>query len=149
VQNKNGKSKALCLGRPSCLEPYKDDLLRFIFELREQGMAVSMSMVVVKAAQIAPELRLKSGMAQHHSALRFVRTQRLVFRLGTNESQRSPPAETAAEALDYITNVARPKVADQPGQHRDYILNMDQTPRPFTYNSRKTLEIVGRRTVHV
>jgi hypothetical protein len=26
---------------------------------------------------------------------------------------------------------------------------MDQTPIPFTYNLRKTLEIVGRRTVHV
>ena len=26
---------------------------------------------------------------------------------------------------------------------------MDQTPVPFTYNSRKTLEVVGRRTVHV
>ena len=112
-------------------------------------MAVSVSMVVVKAAQIAPELLLKSGMAQYHSALRrFVRTHGHVFCLGNNESQRSP-AETAAEALDYITNVARPKVADQPGQQQDYTLNMDQTPIPFTYNSRKTLEIVGRRTVHV
>jgi hypothetical protein len=107
-------------------------------------------MVVVKAAQIAPELLLKSGMAQYHSALRrFVRTHGHVFCLGNNESQRSP-AETAAEALDYITNVARPKVADQPGQHdQDYILNMDQTPIPFTYNSRKTHKIVGRSTVHV
>ena len=26
---------------------------------------------------------------------------------------------------------------------------MDQTPVPFTYNSRKTLEVVGKRTVHV
>jgi hypothetical protein len=105
-------------------------------------------MVVVKAAQIAPELRLTSGMAQYHTVLRFVRTHGLVFCLGTNESQRSP-GETAAKALDYITNVARPKVADQPGQQQDYTLNMDQTPIPFTYNSRKTLEIVGRRTVHV
>jgi hypothetical protein len=46
-------------------------------------------MVVVKAAQIAPELRLKSGMAQYHSALRFVRTRGLVFRLGlTNCNSR-------------------------------------------------------------
>jgi hypothetical protein len=46
-------------------------------------------------------------------------------------------------------NVARPKVVDQPGQYQDFILNMDQTPVPFTYNSTKTLEIVGTRTVHV
>ena len=43
----------------------------------------------------------------------------------------------------------RPKVLDQPTRHPDYILNMDQTPIPFTYNSKKTLEVVGCRTVHV
>ena len=112
-------------------------------------MAVSVSMVMRRAKQIFPQFALKSGVAQYHSALRFVRSQGLVFRLGTNESQRSP-AETAAEALDYIINVACPaKVVDQPGRHQDFILNMDQTPVPFTYNSRKTLEIVGKRTVHV
>jgi hypothetical protein len=71
-----------------------------------------------------------------------------VFRLGTNESQRLP-AQVAAEALDYIQNVARPKVSQEGGRYEDFILNMDQTPIPFTYNARKTLEIVGRRTVHI
>jgi hypothetical protein len=111
-------------------------------------MAVSVLMVMRRAKQILPQFALKSRVAQCHSALRFVRSQGLVFCLGTIESQRSP-AETAAEALDYTMNVAHPKVVDQPGQHQDFILNMDQIPVPFTYNSRKTLEIVGRRTVHV
>ena len=30
-----------------------------------------------------------------------------------------------------------------------FILNMDQTPIPFTFNSKMTLEVVGARTVHV
>jgi hypothetical protein len=30
-----------------------------------------------------------------------------------------------------------------------FILNMDQTPIPFTYNSKTTLELIGCRTVHV
>jgi hypothetical protein len=71
-----------------------------------------------------------------------------VFCLGTNESQRLS-AQVAAEALDYIQNVARPKVSQEGGRHADFILNMDQTPIPFTYNARKTLELVGRRTVHI
>jgi transposase len=149
MEQKNPGARAMCVGRPSCLEACKDDLLRFIFENREQGMAVSVAMVMRKAKQIIPaEFGVKTKCAQYHSALRFVRSQGLVFRLGTNESQRAP-AETAAEALDYIMNVARPKVFNQPGRHQDFILNMDQTPVPFTYNSRKTLEVVGRRTVHV
>jgi hypothetical protein len=92
-------------------------------------MGVSVSMVMRRAKQILPQFALKSSVAQYHLALRFVRSQGLVFRLGTNESQRSP-AETAAEAVDYIINIARPKVVDQPGRHQDFILNMDQTQYP-------------------
>jgi hypothetical protein len=49
------------------------------------------------------------------------------------------PAKVAA--LDYIQNVAHPKVLVQQGiRHEDFILNMDQMPIPFTYNARKTIE---------
>ena len=34
-------------------------------------------------------------------------------------------------------------------QSKAFILNMDQTPIPFTFNSKSTLEVVGARTVHV
>ena len=86
-------------------------------------------------------------MAQYHSACRFVRAQGLVFCLATNKSQRSPQ-EVIADAMDLIVSVVRPKVS-KPTRHQDYILNMDQTPVPFTYNARKTLEIVGRCAVHI
>ncbi len=48
---------------------------------------------------------------------------------------------------DFVQSI-RPKMT-QPCRHQDFILNMDQTPIPFTYNSKTTLELVGRRTVHV
>jgi DDE superfamily endonuclease len=60
----------------------------------------------------------------------------------------SAPQEVAAEAFDFIVNVVCPKVMEST-KHEDFILNMDQTPVPFTYNARKTLEIVGHRTVHI
>ena len=34
-------------------------------------------------------------------------------------------------------------------QSKAFILKMDQTPIPFTFNSKSTLEVVGARTVHV
>jgi hypothetical protein len=49
--------------------------LQFIFELQEQGLAVSVSMVMRNAKQILPQYALKSRVAQYHSALRFVRSQ--------------------------------------------------------------------------
>ena len=104
-------------------------------------------MVVTKASQISDVFRNESTLGKYHSACRFIRSHGLVFRSGTNESQRSPQ-EVAAEALDFIVNVVGPKVMEAT-RHHDYILNMDQTPVPFTYNARKMLEIVGRCTVHI
>ena len=40
----NNKAKSLCKGMQLCLFPFSDSLLSFIFELREQGMAVNMVM---------------------------------------------------------------------------------------------------------
>jgi transposase-like protein len=143
----NIKAKSMHSGRMHCLAEHKEDLLAFIFELREKGMGVTIPMVVVKAAQISEDFRSKSTLAQYHSARRFVRAQGLVFRLGTNESQRSPH-EVAADAIDFIVNVVRPKVSE-PTRHQDFIINMDQTPVPFTYNTRKTIDVIGRRTIHI
>ncbi|KAI2489412.1 Pogo transposable element with KRAB domain [Fragilaria crotonensis] len=148
VKKNNIKAKCIDRGKDSCLTQHKQELLQFIFELREQGMAVSVPMVSIKAAQISEQFRMKSMDAQFHSARRFIRSQGLVFRLGTIESQRSP-AEVASEALDYIQNVAHPKASQHGVRHEDFILNKDQTPIPFTYNPKKTIEIMGRRTVHI
>ena len=147
-QRRNSKAKSLCQGRVSILSAVEQELLRFIFELREQGMSVSITMVMLRAAHLSRQFRDKSRNAQyHHSARRFVKQHGLVHRMGTHESQRSP-SETASEAQDFMTAVVRPKLA-QPCRDTAFIINMDQTPVPFTYNASKTLELIGRRTVHV
>ena len=53
----NNKAKSLCKGMQSCLFPFSDSLLSFIFELREQGMAVNTSMILMKAAKISRQFR--------------------------------------------------------------------------------------------
>ena len=56
----NKKAKSLCKGRPSTLVPYTDPLLSYIFELRETGMAVSYTTVLLKAASVCRQFREKS-----------------------------------------------------------------------------------------
>ena len=94
----NNKAKSLCKGMQSCLFPFSDSLLSFIFELREQGMAVNTSMILMKAAKISRQFCEKSREAQISCVRRFVKAQGLVHRLGTHESQRAPE-ETQTEAL--------------------------------------------------
>ena len=88
-QSRNSKAKSLCQGRQSSLAPIQEVLLRFIFELREQGMGVSITMVMLKAAHLSREFREKSRIAQYNSARRFVRHHGMVHWIGTNESQYS------------------------------------------------------------
>ena len=61
--------------------------------------------------------------------------------MGTHKSQHSP-SETVSEAQDFMTVVVRPKLA-QPCCDAAFLINMDQTPVPLTYNASKTLELIG------
>ena len=143
----NVRARSTHVGCIGCLAKYTEELLSFIFELREKGMGVTVPIVVTKASQTSVVFRNKSSDAKYHSARRFIRSHGLVFCIGTNKSQLSPQ-EVAAEALDFIVNVVFPKVMETT-RHHDYSLNMDQTPVPFTCNAREMLEIVGRCTVHI
>ena len=142
----NNKVNSLYKGMKSSLFSFSDPLLSFIFELREQGMAVNMSMILMKVAKISRQFCEKSREAQISCVRRFVKAQGLVHRLGTHESQKAPK-ETQTEALDFM-GVIHPKLQQQCWS-KAFILNMDQTPISFTFNSKSTLEVVGARTVHV
>ena len=145
-ESSNKKAKSLCKGRSSILVPLTDPLLSFIFELRETGMAVSINMIVLKAAHLSRPFHEKSSKAQYHIVNRFVKSHGMVHRMGTHVAQKAP-SESMGEARDYM-EVTRPKMLE-PSRHQDYVLNMDQTPVPFSYDPKSTSELIGRRTVHV
>ena len=60
----NNKAKSLCKGMKSCLFSFSDFLMSFIFEIREQGMTVNMSMILMKAGKISRQFCEKSWEAQ-------------------------------------------------------------------------------------
>lgn len=92
------------------------------------------------------EIREKTAHAKVPVVSRWVKRHSFVYRMGMHESQRAP-AETLSLSTDYIA-LMQPKLS-QPNRSEDFILNMDQTPIPFTFNAKKTLELVGERTVHI
>jgi hypothetical protein len=77
-QSRNSKAKSLCQGCQSSLAPIKKVLLCFIFKLREQGMGVSITMIMLKAAH-----QEKSRIAQYNLAQQFVRHHGMVHWIGT------------------------------------------------------------------
>ena len=133
----------MCKGRSSILFPLTDPLLSFIFELRQTGMEVSITMIVLKAAQLSQPFHEKSSQAQYHIVNRFVKSHGMVHRMGTHVAQKAP-SKSMGDALDYM-EVTCPKMSEP----CYCVLNMGQTPVPFMYDPKSTLELVGRRTVHV
>ena len=109
-------------------------------------MGVTPKMVKMKAAHLIREFRQKTQWSQYQQVGRWLKTQRLVLRIATHESQKDP-RETIADALDFL-ELNRSKMIE-PFRHQDFLINMDQTPVPFTFHSKKTLEVLGSRTINV
>ena len=142
----NQHAKSLGDGVQSFLSLYTDRLLSFIFEMRETGMAVSVNSIVLKASQFSREFREKSITARHSAVRRFINVHGFVHRMGTHLSQRQP-SEMEEIATDFI-RVTWEKL-QMSCRDEAYIINMDQTPVPFSYDPKKTIEVVGRRTIHI
>jgi hypothetical protein len=66
--------------------------------------------------------------------------------MGTHESQKAP-GEMEKVAQDYMDSI-HPHLL-QENCSPDYIINMDQTPVPFTFNAKRTLELIGKTTIHI
>jgi hypothetical protein len=93
--------KATHAGPHGQLKEIEGPLLRHIFELREQGVTVSIFQMVVRASQLSPAFGAKHFVALCSAVKRFVRTHSFVYRMGTHLSQR-PPEDVSAEAKDYM-----------------------------------------------
>ena len=142
----NQHAKSLGDGVQSFLSLYTDRLLSFIFEMRETGMAVSVNSIVLKASQLSREFREKSMIARHSAVRRFINVHGFVHRMGTHLSQHQP-SEMEEIATDFI-RVTREKL-QMNCRDEAYIINMNQTPVPFSYDPKKTIEVVGQRTIHI
>jgi hypothetical protein len=140
------KKKASHAGPLDQLKSIEPDLLRAIFEHREQGMKVDYFLIVMKASTLSSVFNEKSFTAQCSTANCFMCIHSFVYRMGTHESQHKPE-EVQEEATDYM-RLIRPFLI---GNHRDprFILNMDQTPVYFLMNAKRTLELIGKKTIHI
>ena len=134
--------------RASILSGLEEQLLRWFFELREQGIMVSVRLITLRACKLCAVFRRKSIRAKDLSILQFLASNKIVLRAVTHECQR-PPEQVRREALDFIEYV-RPKLVGPNRCNRNprFIFNTDQTPIFFDMSSGRTLSASGERTVN-
>ena len=140
IGKSNQHAKSLGDGVQSFLSPYTDRSLSFIFEMRETGMAVSVISIVLKASQLSRGFREKSMAARHSAIRRFINVHGFMHWMGTHLSQ-CQPSEMEEIAADFV-HVTQEKL-QMSCRDEAYIINMDQTPVPFSYDPKKTIEVVG------
>ena len=136
---------SLHTGRVSILLGMEEELLRWFFELREQGFMVSVRLFTLRACELSAAFRRKTPQAKDCVIRRFLASNKIVLRAVTHECQR-PPEQLRREALDFI-EYARPKIVG-PNRHPAFVINMDQTPIFFDMSSGRTLNTSGERTVN-
>ena len=102
MRSKNNQhAKSLGDGATSFLSPYTDNLLSFIFKMRETGMAVSVNSIVLKVSQLSREFREKTNTARHSAMRRFINVHGFMHQMGTHLSQHQP-SEIKAIAADFV-----------------------------------------------
>ena len=138
MKSKNNQhAKSLGDGVTSFLSPYTDNLLSFIFEMRETGMAVSVNSIVLKASQLSREFREKTITAWNSTVRQFIDVHGFVHQMGTPLSQHQP-SEMEEIATDFVCVTC--EKLQMSCRDEAYIINMDQTPVPFSYDPKKPLK---------
>ncbi len=122
------KKRAAHTGPSGQLKAIENELLRYFFEQREQGVEIKVFTVVLRASFLSPEFREKSFTGRCSCVKRFMRAHSFAYRMGTHTSQR-PPAEVEGEASDFMRFVR--VIVSGANRDRRFILNMDQTPVYF------------------
>lgn len=132
-------------GRPSSFKKAVE-LVEWVLDLREEGMPVSIGMVILRASQLDNDFRRKKSMAKYSIIRRLLIANGIVIRAKTHESQRLPQ-EVMDEAKGFVNRI-RPS-ANMPNRDKRFIINMDQTPVFFSMVPNNTLQQRGSRTVNV
>ena len=137
------KKKAALTGPSSQLKAIEDGLLRYIFEKHEQGIKIKVFTVVLRVLFMSPEFREKSFTARCSCVKRFMHAHSFSYQMGTHTSQR-PPAEVESEAFDFMLFVRA--IVSGGNRDRRFIINMNQTPVYFSMSSKRTIEVIGKKT---
>jgi hypothetical protein len=129
---------------PSLLSTIKDDLACFIMHARHSGIQVSTRMILQEACRLLLSFRDKSLEARNSAVGCVTKRMGLSHRATTHTTQKHFK-ETEEESKHFI-DLMTAKLA---GRDPHNIINMDQTPIPYSFHSNKTLENKGTRSIHV
>jgi hypothetical protein len=100
----------------------------------------------VVALNLSTKFGKKDFVARCSAIKRFVRAHLMVYQMGMQLCQRKME-EDEVEASNYMRLICPLLLG--PHCNRRFILNMDQTPVYFSMSTKRMLELVGKKTIHI
>ena len=123
-------------GCPSSF-PQVKNLLTWIRDMREIGMAVSVNMTVTRASQIDQVFRHKTSSAKYSTIRCLLQSNDLVIRSKTHEAQTAP-AEKREEAKAWVVTVV--PILTQPNHHQGLDSKHGSDPSSFYHDTQDDIE---------
>ena len=140
----NGTASKIHLGHPNLLQAIQENLSCFVYKIRQCRIQVSSHMIWQEACCLLPAFRSKSTEARKRIVTRFTKTMGLTHRAATHTAQKNSD-ETQEESRHFIQMMKEKLIDYDPCD----VINMDQSPIPYSFHSSRTLEVKGTKTVHV
>ena len=78
-------------GNKTCIYEYENDLLEYIYKLRENNIAVTSSLLIKKIYSLNPDIRNKSYSSLHNTLYRILKRNNITLRKATHVGQPLPP----------------------------------------------------------
>jgi hypothetical protein len=140
------KKKSIYPGPLGQLKPLEEALLWYIFEQRKQGNKINTLSIVVVVSNLSTKFGKKDFVARCSTFKHFVCAHLLVYRMSMHVCQRKPEG-VEAEASNFMSLIY--PLLFGPHHKPRFILNMDQMPVYFLMSTTRTLELVGKKTIHI
>ena len=137
------RARSVHKGRPSSIKYLETAIMEHPLEMCTLGVGINYNYLVVKACQMDERFCEKEFSVQYQLICRLCLANCLVLRRQTHVSQEHPQ-EAIDRSQEWLLEI-RPMLS-LPNVMQKYIINMDQTPLPFTLASNTTLELEGEKT---
>jgi hypothetical protein len=124
----------------------KEPLLRYIFELREQGLTVNTFVIALSASYISTKFCKKSFTVQCSAVKPFCYAHSMTYQMDTHMLQHLL-AQVESKALNYMRFMHQIVLSNNCDLH--YVLNMDQTTVYFSMNAKHTPDLIRGKTVPI
>ena len=138
--------KGLGRGRASSINYMAQELVDYVDEQRSAHLPVTYVSVMKYAGDLDADFKNLEYWKKYYKIRNLMRKHGVVMRVTTHEAQKDPDRDSVVELAQTWMLYIQP-VVKAPTSHRKFIINMDETPVPYSFALKRTLSRRGQHSI--